>query len=250
MVAQQRALCTYTYFVSRNFNDEAKDLGDTPSPRRAETLNNKRLTLRARIDKFLTRSKIFMPDLAEPDLDKPRLQIFHEEGDKDEGVDLGMPSSYRQDTIEDAGLSSMADLERELRRGMCNESLVAVKRLLRARAKGFSDKRRHIRGREQTTRAEAGFRAQMKRIRKAAWRYSNSYEALKQLGLSESDKTDYNDLVDADLVSLKSHYDAHANRKRGEKRPRMSWIWRTKAAPNTEEGDAEGSFFMLTSLRC
>ncbi|CAE6424075.1 unnamed protein product [Rhizoctonia solani] len=223
-----------------NFNDEAKDLGDATSSRRTESLNTKRLALRDRVDKFLKQREYYMSDLTHPDLDKPlRLQMFYEEDAEGEGVDLGMPSSYGPDTIEAAGLSSMANLEQELRRGMCNESLASVKRLLRARAKGFQDKHRHVRGREQTTRAEAGFRAQMKQIKKAGWRYTNSYEALKQLGLSETDKKYYKDLLETDLVSLKSYYGGQADRKKGEKKSTMSWIWRTRAAPNTDEGDDE-----------
>ncbi|KAG8750750.1 hypothetical protein FRC11_010091, partial [Ceratobasidium sp. 423] len=223
----------------RKFNDEAKDLGDAPSSRRTQALNAKRLALRDRVDKFLKQREYYMPDIAELEGDEPRIQIFYEEDNEDAGVDLGMPSSYKLETIKAAGLSSMADLEKELRRGMCNESLASVKRLLRARAKGFQNKRRHVRGREQTTRAEAGFRAQMKQVRQAGWRYSNSYEALKQLGLSESDERDYEDLLETDLVSLKSYYDDYATRQKGEKKPTMSWIWRTRAAPNTEDGDAE-----------
>ncbi|CAE7184298.1 unnamed protein product [Rhizoctonia solani] len=222
-----------------NFNEEAKDLGDAPSSRRTETLNAKRLTLRGRVDRFLKQREYYMSDIAEPNLEQPRLQTFYEEGEEGEGIDLGMPSSYDPAIVEGAGLSSMADLERELRRGMCNESLASVKRLLRARAKGFKHKQRHIRGKVQTTRAEAGFRAQMKQVRKAGWRYSNSYEALKQLGLSKSDKEDYEDLIETDLISLKSYYDAYANRQKGEKKPTMSWIWRTRAAPNTEDGDMD-----------
>ena len=75
-----------------------------------------------------------MPNISDPDLDKSRLQMFYEEGEEEEGVDLGMPSSYKPETLESAGLSSMADVERELCRGMCNESLASVKRGLGLKA--------------------------------------------------------------------------------------------------------------------
>ncbi|CUA78467.1 Phosphatidylinositol 3-kinase VPS34 [Rhizoctonia solani] len=217
----------------RNYNDEAKKLGDPP----VDSQNAKQIGLCERIEKFLKQREYYMPDVAELDVDKPRPQKFY--GEKGGDVDLGMPSSYKPETIEAAGLSSMANLEKEIRRGMCNESLASVKRLLRVRAQGFKYKRRHIRGGKQTTRAESTFRSQMKDIKKAGWRYSNSYEALKQLGLSESDKRDYHDLLESDFTALKSYYDDYAKRKKGEMKPTMSWIWRTKAAPNSVAGDAE-----------
>ncbi|KDN33713.1 hypothetical protein RSAG8_13193, partial [Rhizoctonia solani AG-8 WAC10335] len=225
----------------RKYNKEAKELGNARSSPRTDASNAQRLALCDRVDTFITQRDYYMTDIGESDLDKPRLQVFYQEGSRGEGIDLGMPSSYSPEAIEAAGLPSMADLEKELRRGMCKESLASVKRLLRAKAKGFQHKRRHVRGREKTTRAEAGFQTQMKQVRKAAWRYSNSYEALKQLGLSESDKRDYEDLdEETDLASLKSHYEAYANRTKGEKKPIIPWIWRTRAAPNADEEDAEG----------
>ncbi|KAH7322219.1 hypothetical protein B0J17DRAFT_743449 [Rhizoctonia solani] len=47
-------------------------------------------------------------------------------------------------------------------------------------------------------------------------------------------------MVYQDLVGLQSYYDAYADRKKGNKKPAMSWIWRTRAAPNTEDQDVEG----------
>ncbi|CCO35537.1 hypothetical protein RSOLAG1IB_11926 [Rhizoctonia solani AG-1 IB] len=139
----------------RNFNREAK--ADARAPPLTEASNSKLPSLRARVDKFLSQREFYMPDVAELDPDAPRFQAFYQEGEEREEVDLGMPLSFKPKTIKDAGLLSMADLEKELRRGMCNKSLALVKRQLRLRAKGMKHKHRHIRGREQTTRAEAGF---------------------------------------------------------------------------------------------
>jgi uncharacterized protein YaaW (UPF0174 family) len=116
-------------------------------------LNAKRLSLRDRVQNFLKRREFFMMDIAEPDA--PRLQIFYEEDAEGKEVDLGMPSSYKPETVELSGLSSLAELEKELRRAMCNEALESVKRLLGAKAQTIKNKRQHVRGQVATTRAEA-----------------------------------------------------------------------------------------------
>ena len=77
-----------------------------------------------------------MEELEEPD--HPRIQRLYRE---DTGEDLGLPSSYKRETLDAADLGSLVEVEGELRRSICRESLESVKRLLgaKAAAKRFQD---------------------------------------------------------------------------------------------------------------
>ncbi|KAJ1299543.1 hypothetical protein OPQ81_011101 [Rhizoctonia solani] len=84
----------------RNFNEEAKELGNAPAPQRANTLNAKRLALRDRIEAHRKRRELYMDGVEEPD--RPRVLVFFEEDAEEETFDLAMPSSYSHDMIETA----------------------------------------------------------------------------------------------------------------------------------------------------
>lgn len=186
-----------------------------------------------------------MMDVVEPDA--PRFLIFYEEDAEGEGVDLGMPSSYKPGTVESSGISSLAELERELRRAMCNEALESVKRLLGAKARTIKNKKQHVRGQVATTRAEAAIRAQHEKVLQARWRYANSYEALGHLGFSESDQKNYEALDESHLVPLKTYFQQYATTVGHGRGTNMSWIWRTGAVPNVDKWEVQGRYFIYFS---
>lgn len=156
-----------------------------------------------------------------------------------EHSDLGLPSSFTPPTLLAAGLISMAELEKDLRRGMCDDALESVRHFLGARALALNYKRRHVRGEVATTRAEAGLRAHSAKISKARWRYKNSREALKRLGFSDSDLRRYQILTAEDLRSLKS-YLQDISRGVGQGYAAISWIWRSSATTHIDEWQVNG----------
>ncbi|KAG9103409.1 hypothetical protein FRC07_009997 [Ceratobasidium sp. 392] len=221
----------------QNLRDEEKALGPKPTPRQANAITSKRIALRDRADAFLEKRLLYMLDASDPDV--PRLTEFvGEEGEWIDPIDLGLPSSYAPSTLADYGLSTLAELERKLRRGVCKDSLESVKRQLGGKAAAVKHKKNELRGQVAVTRAIAAIQAQTKKIMKARWRYLNSRSALLQLGATETDLLEYQDLEVKDLTPLKSYYEDYA-KSVGHGKTSMSWIWRTTAARNVDEWEVE-----------
>ncbi|KAG8689881.1 hypothetical protein FRC08_010751 [Ceratobasidium sp. 394] len=197
----------------KKLKDEEKELGSKPSPRQANTINSKRLVLRDRVEAFLEKRPLYMPDIDEPDC--PRLlEFIGEDGEWTDAIDLGLPSSYAESTLADAGLSAHAELERKLRRGMCKDSLESAKRLLGGKAVAIKYKDNQLSGQIAVTRAESTIQAHTAKILKASWRYTNSCDALLQLGPTENDLAIYKELKKEDLKPLKSYFEDYAQNYR------------------------------------
>lgn len=160
--------------------------------------------------------------------------------DEPEHAELGMPSSFSTETLLDAGLSSLAELEKELRRGMCNDVLDFIRQLLGARAFALNHKKRHVRGEGATTRAEDGLRAHSAKISQARWRYDNSRNALIRLGADPSDLHLYQAITTDDLRSLKSYLEEHS-RGVGQGYASISWIWCRNITPDIDEWQVNGT---------
>jgi hypothetical protein len=227
----------------RNFNQEAEGLGKSPTPQRSNNLNSKRLVLRGNLDAHREKRDNYMQRVEEPDA--PRVLRFHEELADDEAFDLGMPSSYDPKTIKSAELDALAEVERELRRGMCRESLESVKRLLGAKKAALQFKGRHVRNQVPTTRANAALKDQDVKIHKAQWRYMNSRHALVGLGFADTDSA-FEELEDDHLKPLTEYYADYAKRlghgyDGAPGYEGMSWIWKSSVAPNTEEWEILGA---------
>ncbi|CAE6527007.1 unnamed protein product [Rhizoctonia solani] len=208
----------------RNLQDQVKGCGSSPTPRQAESINKARINLRDRIVQHNKRRTRFMTQLAEHELDSPASSSSTI--GEPEHSDLGLPSSFTSSALITAGLTSMAELEKDLRRGLCDDALESVRHLLGARAFALNYKRRHIRGEVATTRAEAGLRAHSVKISKACWRYENSRSALERLGFSDSDFRRYQIITATDLRSLKSYLE-DISRSVGQGYTAISWIWRS-----------------------
>jgi hypothetical protein len=148
-----------------------------------------------------------MPSLVDQEPDHPGYRPPID--DEPEHSELGLPSSFASETLLTAGLSSLVDLERDLRRGMCSDTLDCLQHFLGARAFALNYKKRHIRGKVATTQAEAGLRAHTAKISRARWRYNNSCDALVRLGTKAAD-SQYKDITDKDLRSLKSFLEDHS----------------------------------------
>ncbi|KAG8744966.1 hypothetical protein FRC12_014689 [Ceratobasidium sp. 428] len=221
----------------RNIRDEAQEIGQNPTPRQAESLNKQRLNLRDRITQFQKRGVSFMGVLSEQEPDHPDL-IAHPEDDEPESTDLGLPSSFAAETLDAAGLSSLVDLERDLRRSMCNDSLESLRSLLGARAFAINYKKRHERGQVQNTRSEAAIRRHTAKIEKTRWRYNNSRDALFRLGPNDTDANRYQIIKDEDLKSLKSYLEEDS-RGTGQGYSSMPWIWRNNPSANHNRWQVE-----------
>lgn len=169
-----------------------------------------------------------MPEIGEPDHPSRRQtqNIDPEYGE------LNLPSSFNIATIKAAGLSSVAELEKELRRGMCNDELVTVRNLLGAKALALKYKKNRIRGNNNVTRAEVALQNQSNQVARAQWRYNNSRNALFRLGISPTDSTTYLEMSRDDLKTLGSYLE-NDSLGVGQGYVSIPWIWRTSAV----EGD-------------
>lgn len=195
------------------------------------------MDLRDRILEHQKRRLRYMAPLADTVPDHP--QRRHLTGNDPEHMELALPSAYKPDTLAAADLESLADLEQELRRGICNDALDSVKQLLGARAYAIKQKNRHVRGQVATTRSEATIHAHTAKISKAQWRYTSSREALLRLGASESDSELYLELTSSDLKPLQAFLEQDS-RGVGQGYTSISWIWRSDIAPNVSEWQVNG----------
>lgn len=216
----------------RRIHNEAGELGPNLTPRQAESLNAQRMNLHDRLTQHFNRRSYYMSVLVEQDSDHPSYAPLID--DEPEHTDLGLPSAFASDTISEAGLTSLADLEKDLRRGMCNDVLDSLRQILGARAFALNYKKRHIRGEMATTRAEAGLRAHSAKISQARWRYDNSRDALIRLGASASDLHMYQAITADDLRSLKSYLEDHS-RGIGQGYASISWIWYRSITADVDE---------------
>ncbi|KAG9085635.1 hypothetical protein FS749_004267 [Ceratobasidium sp. UAMH 11750] len=214
----------------RNLQDEAKAIGSNPTPRQASTLNTQRMAFRDRVLVHQKRRTYYMPGLDPPDhpeYEPPR--------DEDlENVEIVLPSSYSPETIEVAGLSSLANSELGLREGACGDSVESTKQLLGAKSLAINHKKRHVRGEMATTRSEAVIRRHGERISKAQWRYENSRKAIIRLGAPQPVQDKYPELKKSDLVPLQSYME-DVSRGVGQGHVSAPWIWRSQVAPNVDD---------------
>ncbi|KAF8600187.1 hypothetical protein BDV93DRAFT_448090 [Ceratobasidium sp. AG-I] len=204
--------------------EEAKKLGSRGTPRQHELLNSKRQALLSRVLEHRKQHEVFMPGVGEPDHPSRR-----QTQDIDpEYAELGLPSSFTISTIAAAALSSVADLEKELRRATCNDALETIRNLLGAKALALKYKKAGARGNGNVTRAETALQGQSDKVARCQWRYNNSRGALFRLGASPTDCTKYLEVTRLDLKTLSSYLEDDS-RGIGQGYAAISWIWRTSA---------------------
>ncbi|KAG8695036.1 hypothetical protein FRC08_008109 [Ceratobasidium sp. 394] len=216
----------------RKVHDEAKCLGLNPTPRRAESLEKSHIKLRNQIVAFRKRASQYTGALADQEPDHP--DRIPPPDDEPEHWDLGLPSSFDPATLLATGLSSLADLEKELRRGMCGNSLASTRHDLGARAFAINYKNQHVHGEAAVTRSEAVLRAHSAKIANTRWRYDNSRNALLRLGPSDLDLRRYREMTDGDLRTLKSYLE-EVSRGIGQGYNGISWVWCSDAVPHSNE---------------
>ncbi|KAG8698163.1 hypothetical protein FRC08_006096 [Ceratobasidium sp. 394] len=221
----------------KNLRDEEKEHGLKPTPRQANTINSKRIAIRDRVEAFMEKRPLYMPDVDEPDC-ACILEFVGEDGEWTDAIDLGLPSSYLQSTLANAGLATFGELEKKLRRGMCKDSVESVKRLLGGKAAAIKYKSTQLSGQIAVTRAESTIRAHTTKIHKACWRYNNSRDALLRLGPTEDDLNIYKVLKHEDLKPLKTYFEDYAQNV-GHGVSSMSWIWKSTVAPNKGDWEIE-----------
>ncbi|CUA73170.1 hypothetical protein RSOLAG22IIIB_10613 [Rhizoctonia solani] len=135
----------------------------------------------------------------------------------------------------ETNLASLAELEGQLRRALCSDTLEIIRQTLGAKAFTLKYKNKNARGQGATTRAQAAINEQTEKLRQAKWRYTNSRNALLRLGLlSADDKDKYLELTDQDLKALKSYIE-ETSRGVGQAHAVISWIWRTGVVKNKDE---------------
>lgn len=204
-----------------------------------EAFDRKRKSLNERILSYRQDREVYMVDCPEPD--HPDIQ---RPVDADpENAELGLPSSYCPEIIQEAGLSKFAELEADLRRAVCHDTLENVRELLGARALSINFKNANLRGEKRTTRAEEVLAAHTEKIHKAQWQYNNSREALLRLGATEEDLKIYRRLNRSDLKYLKDYISTDSV-SLGQGHVSLPWLWtrRTESFSNEEEWQSEGEY--------
>lgn len=158
--------------------------------------------------------------------------------------DLQLPSFYSRAAIVTAGLTSLADLEKDLRRGSCSDSLDSIRKLLGARAYASNYKKHHVRGEMPTTRSETANQAYSAKISSARWRYNNSRDALLQLGPTDVDLRKFQEITSEDLRTLHS-YLQEDSRGVGQGYASIPWIWRSNLGVDTDEWQINGKVLYI-----
>jgi hypothetical protein len=156
-----------------------------------------------------------------------------------EHAELALPSSYLKSSLETTSLLKLAELEAQLRRAVCNDTLQSLRNLLGAKAMALRWKKQNVVGERPTTRAEAALKVHNDKVERARWRYNNSRDALIRLGGPPSDIETYRVLKREDLKHLKDYleFDSPAL---GQGYRSIPWIWRTAAIANEEEWQLGG----------
>ncbi|KDN39963.1 hypothetical protein RSAG8_08412, partial [Rhizoctonia solani AG-8 WAC10335] len=211
--------------------DKGKELGSNPTMGKADNLNTQRLAISDRVVAHERKRLTYMGEIDTPD--HPEFSPIVD--DAMDGAIVLMPSSYSSEIIQSAGLPALAELEGQLRRAMCSDTLESIRQLLGAKAFSLKHKKQHARGQAAMTRARAAIDSQTAQLERARWRYNNSRSALLRLGLlTADDKENYLELSDKDLQTLKSYIE-ETSRGLGQGHAAISWIWRTSIVKNKDE---------------
>ncbi|KEP46268.1 hypothetical protein V565_208720, partial [Rhizoctonia solani 123E] len=215
----------------KKIQEKEKALGKSPTMQQNNSLNAQRLAARDRISAHEKKRLTYMGETDTPN--HPEFSPIVD--DAMDGAIVIMPSSYNPETLTSAGLSSLAELEGQLRRAMCGDTLETIRQMLGAKAFTVKYKNQHARGQGATTRAQAAIKEQTEKLQQAKWRYTNSRNALLRLGLlGADDKDKYLELTDADLKTLKSYIE-ETSRGLRQGHAAIPWIWRTSVVKNKAE---------------
>ncbi|QRV94612.1 hypothetical protein RhiJN_22630 [Ceratobasidium sp. AG-Ba] len=215
----------------QNLKEDTKGLGSHPTPQQAESINRQRISLRDRIVNHQKRRIFYMSGLDDPD--NPDYSPLEDEDIED--IEVRLLLSYNSETLQYAGLSTLAELELELRRGMCSDALESTRQLIGAKHLAIKNKQHHERGQVATTRSEAVIRRHSDKVNKARWRYNNSRAAMLRLGPSDLDLRQYLPLTDTDLTPLQSYLDETARGTGQGYKTGPSWIWCNSGVPHTDD---------------
>ncbi|KAG8723585.1 hypothetical protein FRC09_002677, partial [Ceratobasidium sp. 395] len=204
----------------KRLKEQRATINSLSTLRQKELFDDKCKALNERIILFREKRGKYMGQCEEPD--HPDHQPA--ESTNPEDAELGLPSAYLQTTVNSAGLKKLAELEGNIRRADCNDTLDRIRNLLGAKASTLKYKYKNLEGHTQSTRAEAALRTHGENIRKEQWRYNNSRSALLRLGADEGDLNVYQKLQDSDLKYLKDYSEGESV-KLGQKEVQMPWIW-------------------------
>ncbi|KAG8722790.1 hypothetical protein FRC09_005724 [Ceratobasidium sp. 395] len=199
---------------------EKKCLKESATLRQRQNFDDKRKALNERILLFREGRDKYMGQCEDPD--HPDCKSGNSADP--ETAELGLPSSYSAATLLQLGLKQLAELEADLRRADCNDTLDRVRDLLGARSLTLKSKQKNVRGEIGSTRAETALRKHTDKIHTERWRYNDSRSALIRLGASPGDLKIYQFLAETDLKYLKEWSEV-TSCGLGQSRKTISWIW-------------------------
>jgi hypothetical protein len=209
-------------------------------------LSDKKAALSKRLSDYQQKTLRYMNDIGAPNHPK-RWTVSNAEP---ENAELGLPSSYSTDTIQDAGLGSMATLEISMRRATCDDALQSLRNLLGVKAITLKYMKKNLSGEHAITRAESKLKEHNKKISAVQWRYNNSRNALFRLGAPQADLTFYQEVTRDDLVYLKVYLDEESG-KVGDGFRSIPWLWRaSKVSSDDEEWQISGIVLIACPGKC
>jgi hypothetical protein len=162
-------------------------------------------------------------------------------------AELGLPSSYSTNKIQQAGLGSMVDLEIALRRATCDDALQSLRNLLGVKAITLKYMKKNLLGEHAITRAESKLKEHNKKISAVQWRYNNSQGALFRLGAPQVDLDFYQQVTRDDLVYLKVYLEEESG-KVGDGFRSIPWLWRTSKVPSDDDEWQISGMIMVNCL--
>lgn len=210
-------------------------MGATLTDQQSNTLAAKKSELLRKIKAHQQDAAMFMGEIGSPDHPDRRKVVNAEP----EHTELGLPSSYLTDSLKEAGVFLMLDLEGELRKAACDDALQTLRNLLGVKALTLKFKKHNVRGEIKTTRAEAKLKEHNKKIAAIQWRYNNSRAALIRLGVDAHVLGKYQPITPGDLKYLKAYLDGESG-KLGEGNREIPWLWRTSISADVDQWQIEG----------
>lgn len=173
-----------------------------------DTLNNGRQDLRKAIDQWRIRCNQLFPRLPpHPPADHPEDEV------------LELPSSYSTGFFQQFGITSLAQIEYDIRLGDAYDAIDDIRTSIHIYNASTHEKRTQIFGQRPITRALTILNSLKNDTRACAKRYGASYTALLALGLPE----------DSELKPIKDHdlwgKDMTLTAKQGDSKRKEPWYW-------------------------
>ena len=151
-----------------------------------------------------------------------------------EQVKLGLPSSFDEVERAQVGLTSLEEMEIELREGQANDALEALRACLAEKSLRFRTEVKPAKSQKTMTRAWDSINRADKQIKAAVRSYKLARSALEVLGASEHLLDQYKEIQ---KENLKMSRDIVEENRVGQRSSELAWFWRLDQKGDGDRGE-------------